>query len=397
MPLALLEFSAAASIIDLRKDSVRFSHQLLQEFFTAQSFSEKIAEGLKATELWNPTNWWETNGWEEAAKLAVDYESDPSVLLHWLAEGNPRLAVEFAREQNLLEHKDELFQDYKSTWQLAITDIEKHPNPHERHAISTVLAWLDWDDRVGIGVSNAKLPDIDWVEVLGGAFIYSEKDKQQSLSTDTFSISRFPVTNKQFQLFVKAGGYENDQWWEGLKKPDELPNHTWKEANRPVESIDWYESIAFCRWLSSETGEDIRLPTEQQWEKAARGTQGNEYPWGRDYISGYANINETWDHDKVGEYNLQETSAVGIYPHAKSPCHVMDMSGNMDEWCLNKYEEAEIITTDLSNDNRVVRGGSWYYGTGLCRSSFRFGWLPGSRSHYLGFRLVRIVSPSSDH
>lgn len=142
MPLALLEFSAAASIIELSKDSVRFSHQLLQEFFTAQSFSEKIAEGLKATELWNPENWWETNGWEEAAKLAVDYESDPSVFLHWLAAANPRLAIEFAREQNLLEHKDELFQDYKATWQSAITDIEAYPHPHERHAISTSMVRL---------------------------------------------------------------------------------------------------------------------------------------------------------------------------------------------------------------------------------------------------------------
>ena len=389
MSLALLEFSAAASIIDLSKDSVRFSHQLLQEFFTAQSFSEKIAGGLKATELWNPKNWWETNGWEEAAKLAVDYESDPSELLHWLAGGNPRLAAEFAREQSLLEHKDDLFQAYKSRWQSVITDVKAYPHPHERHAISTVLAWLDWDDRMGIGVNDAQLPDIDWVEISEGEFIYGEKDKQQRLSIGTFSISRFPVTNRQFQAFVKAGGYENDQWWEGLKKP-ELPSHSWIEANRPVESIDWYESNAFCRWLSAETCEDIRLPTEQQWEKAARGAEGNEYPWGDEYISGYANTSSE-------EPTLDETSAVGIYPQGKSLHEVLDMSGNVFEWCLNKYEKADDITTDLSNDSRVVRGGSWICSTGHCRSSFRYDRRPDSRNYNLGFRLVRLVSPITDH
>ena len=376
-----IRFSAAASILEVTNDTVRFSHQLLQEYFTAQSFEERIASGLKANELWQADAWWNPNGWEEAAKLAADYEENPTVLLHWLAEGNPRLAVEIAKDQSLLESKNKLFLDYRANWQSAITDVESYPNPHERHAISTALAWLDWDERKGIGINDSGLPDIDWREI----------------SNDEFFISRYPVTNSQFQAFVEAGGYEKEQWWEGLKKPEKLPNHRWKEGNRPVETVDWHESIAFCRWLSAETGEDIQLPTEAQWEKAARDSESFEYPWGKEYISGYANINETWSYDKVGEYNLQETSAVGIYPHAKSPRHVMDMSGNVWEWCLNKYHEADIITTDLSNDYRVVRGGSWSYNTVFCRSSFRSDWLPDDRDDVQGFRLVRIVSPSSDH
>ncbi|PWQ99584.1 SUMF1/EgtB/PvdO family nonheme iron enzyme [Leucothrix arctica] len=397
MPLASLEFSEAASLLDLTKDNVRFSHQLLQEFFTAQSFGERIKNGLKASDLWLPKNWWEPNGWEEAAKLAADYESNPLIFLIWLAEGNPKLAFEIARDQNLLDQKEALFSSYKAVWQAAITDVRNYPHPHERHAISTTLAWLDWDERSGIGLNELGLPDIHWLEVSAGEFIYGEKEEQQALSLDAFEVSRFPVTNRQFHAFVDAGGYENEQWWEGLQKEDELPKHRWKESNRPVENVDFYEAIAFCRWLSVETGKDIRLPTEQQWEKAARGTQGKEYPWGDEYISGYANINETWNHKKVGEFNIDETCAIGVYPLAKSPFEVMDMSGNVWEWCLNKQSETAMVTPDLSDDSRVVRGSSWGFDSQDCRATCRSFKLPQHRYYHLGFRLVCCFPPVSDH
>ena len=158
--------------------------------------------------------------------------------------------------------------------------------------------------------------------------------------------------------------------------------------------------MAFCRWVSAQTGDEIRLPTEQEWEKAARGTEGHEYPWGDGYTTGSANIDETDRFnfgEKVGEYSLQETSAVGLYPHSKSPYQALDMSGNVDEWCLNKYGETEVITPDLSNDGRVVRGGSWRRSTEYCRASFRPFRLPQDRRYYQGFRLVRCFSPMADH
>lgn len=377
MPLPRLEFAAAASLLELTRDSVRFSHQLLQEFFTAQSFEERRADGLQAKMLW-PEQWWAANGWEEAAKLAAEYEIDPKPFLQWLAAGNPKLAAEIAREQGLLD--DTLFAEFRTQWQNAITDIADYPNPHERHAISTVLAWLDWDNRLGLGID-----DIDWVEIPAGEFTYQYGEH---LSLPIYKMSRYPVTNTQFQAFVADGGYENDEWWEGLQKPDSIHESWCKESNRPVEQVNWYESIAFCRWLSAKTGQEIRLPTAQEWEKAARGTDGREYPWGKGYNTGYANINETRDHDKVGEYNLQETSAVGIYPQGQSPYGLLDMSGNVWEWCLNKHEEPSMITPDLSGGVRVVRGGAWYGYAGDCRSSFRGHWDPGGRGDDQGFRLL---------
>ncbi|PWQ96053.1 SUMF1/EgtB/PvdO family nonheme iron enzyme [Leucothrix pacifica] len=393
MPLERLEFSAAASLLELTIDNVRFSHQLLQEFFTAQSFEAHIAKGLEATALWSAENWWEANGWEEAAKLAAEYQADPSAFLHWLAAGNPRLAAEIARDQGYLPQKETLFADYRERWQTAITDVERYPHPHERHAISTVLAWLEWDNRAGIGLNEQGLPDIHWLEVPEGEFIYGEGDAQQTLHLDTFYVSQYPVTNAQFKVFVESGAYDDPQWWEGLEKEDEPPEHAWTESNRPVDSVNWYDAIAYCRWLSAQTGLDIQLPTEQHWEKMARGPEGLEYPWGKDYVSGNANINE----GSKGKYCLRETSAVGMYARVHSPFQAMDTSGNVWEWCINKYDDSEVTTIDRSDDWRVVRGGAWNSDPEGCRSAFRYFWRPQSRGNFLGFRLLCFSSPMTDH
>ncbi|PWQ96057.1 SUMF1/EgtB/PvdO family nonheme iron enzyme [Leucothrix pacifica] len=389
-----LQFAASASLLELTNQTVRFSHQLLQEYFTAQSFEARIANGLKASELWLKENWWETNGWEEAAKLAADYDDNPIPFLHWLAEGQPRLAAEIAREQQLLDQKQALFSTYKAQWQAAITDVERYPNPHERHAISTVLAWLGWDNRAGIGLNEQGLPDIHWLEVPAGEFIYGEDDAQQTLHLDTFYVSQYPVTNAQFKVFVESGAYDDPQWWEGLEKEDEPPEHEWTESNRPVELVNWFDAIAYCRWLSAQTGLDIQLPTELHWEKMARGAEGLAYPWGADYVSGNANVDEVWKKD--GPYYLKETSAVGIYTQTKTPCGAMDTSGNVWEWCVNKYDDPEVTTIDRSDDWRVVRGGAWNGLAEYCRSAFRLYRHPLYRHDALGFRLLCFSSPMTD-
>ena len=161
--------------------------------------------------------------------------------------------------------------------------------------------------------------------------------------------------------------------------------------------MSWYDAVAFCRWLSAKTGLHISLPTEQQWEKTARGRDGLEYPWGKDYISGNANIHET--SGDGGKHYLQETSAVGIYPQIKNTPsgQVSDTSGNVWEWCLNKYHESEMITPDRSDDVRVVRGGSWGFNSEDCRSAARSFDHPYSRFGSQGFRVVVLFPPISDH
>jgi formylglycine-generating enzyme required for sulfatase activity len=236
-----------------------------------------------------------------------------------------------------------------------------------------------------------QLPDIDWVEIPAGKFIYGEDSSKKTLTLDRFFISRYPTTNCQYQTFIYAGGYGDERWWQNLIKtgPGES---TWMQPNRPRKMVTWYEAVAFTRWLSVQLGYAVTLPTEHQWEKAARGTDGREYPWGTGFNTGDANVNDA----SAGDDNLQQTTAVGLYPHRTSPDQVMDMAGNVWEWCLNKYDHPEHTTPDQSGDSRVLRGGSWLDLPGSARSSVRPGSNPDGRGNFVGYRVV-CSSPYTNH
>lgn len=260
---------------------------------------------------------------------------------------------------------------------------QKETKPEKRLWVGDCLNALG-DPRKGVGVNDNGLPDIDWVDIPKGDFLYGENKETQYL--DDFKISRYPVTNRQFQCFLDAGGAEDKQWWQGLEQPS-LQSARWSQDNRPITDVDWYQAIAFTRWLSAQTNLEIRLPTEQEWEKAARGTKGREYPWGEDYINGYANCNE----EEQGS-SLLQTSPVGVYPQGDSPYKVQDMEGNVLEWCLNKYKQPDVIAIDKSNEYRVFRGGSFLDSTNYLRCAIRFRFFPTDRVNNLGFRVCCVSS-----
>jgi formylglycine-generating enzyme required for sulfatase activity len=178
-------------------------------------------------------------------------------------------------------------------------------------------------------------------------------------------MARYPITNAQYQCFIDDEGYETDAWWEGLADRPKLARPRWDYPNHPRETVSWYESIAFSRWLDARLraagsvpdGSQVRLPTDQEWEKAARGKDGRGYPWGEGYQRERANIKEI--------DQLDQTSAVGIYPQGASPCGAFDMAGNVWEWCLNSSDK-RTDTSSAGDAARVLCGGSWVDHSLLC-------------------------------
>ncbi|MGH8548691.1 MAG: formylglycine-generating enzyme family protein [Methylococcales bacterium] len=234
------------------------------------------------------------------------------------------------------------------------------------------------------------VPDIAWVEIPGGPFI---DQANQMLDLAPFRIAKYPLTNCQYQTFIDAGGYEDERWWKDLVKPEPEAS-LWLQSNRPKTNVNWYEAVAFCRWLSSRLGNEIRMPTEQEWERAARGEKALVYPWGDEYRSGFANVDEKSSHS--GPWYLEQTVAVGLYPHGQSLYGVEDLSGNVWEWCWNKFDQPEVSSADSNGDRRVLRGGSWVCDRGFARSTVRGGDGPSGRGDGIGFRVLsspRIFPP----
>ena|SRR5947209_19405055 len=150
--------------------------------------------------------------------------------------------------------------------------------------------------------------------------------------------------------------------------------------------------MAFCRWLAEKMKLDVQLPTEWQWERAARGRDGQAYPWGKEYRPGYANINEKFGNS--GDHYLARTSPVGIYPQAASPDDILDLAGNVWEWCRNEYEHPE-RTGPNGSESRAMRGGSWVFTQDHARAGYRdrpCQLPPGFQSDHVGFRVVVVVS-----
>ena len=279
-----------------------------------------------------------------------------------------------------------MLQAIAAQWVPHLGDAQAEPSALARAAIGRALGQWDLDRRHGIGLRADGLPEIDWVRIKTPGPFFCQDGQHPALPT--FDIARYPVTHRHFQAFVDAGGYADDRWWKGLAKRIEAPlDAAWAEPNAPRETVSWYEAVAFCRWLGAQWGQDIRLPTEAQWERAARGVRGRKYPWGKVYLAGCANCNEVASEVTDGVF-IGRTSAVGIYPHPSAE-GVHDLAGNVWEWCLNE-QERPLNMDDSGNASRVLRGGSWVNDTGNLRAAFRYGHAPDVRVSDFGFRVCRV-------
>jgi len=286
-----------------------------------------------------------------------------------------------------------------------------HGEPAARAAAGRALSGLG-DPRRGVGVREG-LPDILWVPVAGtgpqgcklgtGAKPDKEAGRDEAwpegkapLIIEAFELAAYPVTVAQYECFVRAGGYGNPAYWskagwqavgKNFKEPEYWQDWKWHQANHPVTGVSWFEAEAFGRWLAEKLNRPIRLPTEAEWEWAARGREGRRYPWGDGRDALKAN---------TGDSQLGRSTAVGLYPAgaaqiANGAGRVYDLVGNVFEWTASAYSEGYAQAHRLAQGgagSRVLRGGSWFHDPRLARASYRRYYVTGSRSRYLGFRLV---------
>jgi formylglycine-generating enzyme required for sulfatase activity len=253
-------------------------------------------------------------------------------------------------------------------------------------------------------IASGKLTSLDlmpqpfaWVDIPAGKVILTDTGgylkKDTTFDIPAFKIAKYPTTNAQFDIFINhADGYKNPQWWDfsdNAKKwrvENTQPQYQrFDENHHPRENITWYESVAFCRWLSAITDEKIMLPTEQQWQRAAQGDDRRDYPWGSEWYKSRCNNSVK---NMIGMGSANSTTPVTEYEgKGDSPYGVVDMSGNVWEWCSTSYHKGEnnLQWTDI----RVLKGGSW--SITLRRgflASFRFKDNPSNWAYDVGFRLV---------
>jgi formylglycine-generating enzyme required for sulfatase activity len=194
----------------------------------------------------------------------------------------------------------------------------------------------------------------------------------REVTISAFRLGRYEVTNAEYKAFLEATGRE---------VPDEVSDPA--KAKHPVVYVSWNDAVAYCKWLSEKTGRRFRLPTEAEWEYAARGTEGRKYPWGNN-----------WDASKA-VFNTHRTKPVGSHPEGASPLGVMDMAGNVLEWVADWYAD-KYNPQELNNpkgpengDYRVLRGGSWDDGDPVdLRGALRVSGSPGALGDSLGFRVA---------
>jgi serine/threonine-protein kinase len=212
------------------------------------------------------------------------------------------------------------------------------------------------------GASDAKSAQIvtnplglELVPVPAGPFLYG--DKKERISLPAFSIMKYPVTVRQYRMFCEAAG----------RAMPESPGWGWID-DHPIVMVTWHDASAFAQWVGGS------LPTERQWEKAARGTDGRKYPWGNRFDNSKCVCS-------VGNKNFSSTAPVGSCPEGVSPYGCMDMAGNVWEWCADWYDNSHV--------NRVVRVGCWFDVDAVgFRAAYRGSRVPDSAYNNRGFRVV---------
>jgi serine/threonine protein kinase/formylglycine-generating enzyme required for sulfatase activity len=204
---------------------------------------------------------------------------------------------------------------------------------------------------------------IELIRIPEGGFLYGNEKKKRKLPE--YWMAKTPVTNAQYARFVEAMNHAPPEHWKGKKPPQELADH-------PVVYVTWEDASAFAHWAG------LQLPTEEQWEKAARGVDGRTYPWG----------NKWWENEWQDKFCNSEEAGIGgttpvghFSPQGDSPYGCVDMSGNVWEWTRSWY--------DTEKKHRALRGGAWNDSNQIVRAAYRFDLDPTNTLGSVGFRCAQ--------
>lgn len=231
--------------------------------------------------------------------------------------------------------------------------------------------------KISVGMALSYLGDNrnfnDMIKIHPGEFVFGEENKKVTIGKQ-YSIGKFPVTVLQYKQFVDQHGYENNKYWtpEGWKwlqtwkinKPKYWDDPRLNLLNYPIVGVSWYEAVAYCNFTGG------RLPTEQEWERVARGKEGRQYPWGDEFANSLAN---------TSEQEIGSICPVGLFSKGVSDDGALDLAGQVWEWTSSEFAPSKY----------ALKGGSWGSNSNYAKSSYRFGLNPEVRDWYVGLRIVK--------
>lgn len=477
----IIKAGISLGILDEELLNIKFTHQLWQEYFAARKLARepdfdlvrvawlanqttpKIEDELARIADNEPLPLLPSTGWEETTVLAAAMTSNPNTFVNTLTDSNLPLAAHCAAMPDVNTNDD--LKD-KIRWALVTRTKTLDADLRSRITAGQALGELG-DPRFKKAKRedlSVYLPEFSLVErgtyKIGDNMGWYEDEPLTEYVLDyDYKISRFPVTNKEYERFMLSGGYENPVWWEqidniggpfaatpstsiqlwrlndklfyrltekieewviaGLISPEK--GRLWKQLSgtsdeffrlkhtkeevlsaekhlikysyprfwfepsfnklsQPVVGISLHEAKAYCTWLTNETGINFRLPTETEWEIAAKTSRGYRYSFGSEFDATKLNSLET---------HIRKTTPVGIYGFGDEQDDILfDMSGNIFEWTDSKYDPSH----EFSEDIHVAKGGSWsFIGEVHARNAFRLGIYSNNWGYALGFRLVSDV------
>jgi formylglycine-generating enzyme required for sulfatase activity len=393
----LLESLALESgLVQQRDRGYSFAHYTLQEYLTARAYDQRGdgVAGLFAQR--------DQPRWRETILLAVG---------HWATSGDPERARQLLRrlldtgeaaalllagaalddaDADRVPELTPLRTETSARLRTLAFDPAHCPDPHTRNQAGELLDRLEADNRPALDPTH---PDYWAQRIEPGPFVMGEGQKRFTYRINQpYALARFPVTNQQYLRFLEdlerqgrteAARRHRPRGWPGRRYPA-------GEGHHPVVTVSWVDATAFAQWANATfltdeqraRGEEIRLPTEPEWERAAAYPVNlsvnapeagrRTYPWGEADADFPANIDEN---------GIGGTSVVGIFPQGAAACGAEDLAGNVWEWCSTPYQDYP-LPEDLQPDmvdpdgkyrgkEYVLRGGSWFDDQSYARCAYR--------------------------